>query len=89
MDGRIEQSLVASYEMKNHRNHQVIKLILQEYHLKFQHQFQEAIVRTKFWIPQLRVAVENAKNRYQVCQNNNTIPIPSQMSKLPGATQEN
>lgn len=90
MDGRLEQSPVASYDMKKpiilDPNHPVTKLILKEYHEKCKHQFQEEVVnevRQKYWIPKLRLAIKGTKRRCQVCKNNNAQPIPPKMSKLP------
>lgn len=90
MDGRIESSVNAALETKKpiilHRNHQVTILLLDEYHRKYQHQFQEAIVndvRSKFWIPQVRIGVKRAKARCQECKNRSVSPKFPQMSKLP------
>lgn len=90
MDGRIESSPNLSTDMKKpmilHPKHPVTRLLIQEFHEKFKHQFQEAIIneiRTKFWIPQLRVAVKDAKRRCQECRNDTSIPKPPQMAKLP------
>lgn len=92
MKGRIECSPQATTDMKMpmiiDRKHKVTHLILQEFHERFHHQFQETVVnevRTRFWIPQLRVAVKQCKKRCQKCKNDQVVPLPPQMSKLPMA----
>lgn len=95
MRGRIDLSLDAPVPMKNpiilHRKHHLTRLILQSYHEKFLHQFQETVVnevRQKYWIPQLRVAIKSIKKNCQECKNSSAHPIPPQMSKLPAGRLE-
>lgn len=90
MDGRIQAATNICEEFKRpiilNRKHKVTKLLLYEFHCRYQHQFQETIVnevRQKYWIPELRVAVKNVKSNCQLCKNRDAVPVPPQMSKLP------
>ncbi len=68
------------------RQHYITNLILSSYHIKYHHQFDEAVVnelRQKFWVTNLRAAVSNIKKECKKCRNDRVIPLPPEMAPIP------
>lgn len=66
--------------------HRLTELIVQHYHEKFAHAFQEAVLaatRQKFWIIHGRQAVRRVKTNCQRCKNKRAGPQPTLMGELP------
>jgi len=90
VDGRTKNAEHLSFDAKFpiilDKNHRLTSLLLDEYHKMFAHQHLETCVneiRTKYWIPDLRVCVKKARTRCQACKNRLATPKAPQMGPLP------
>lgn len=72
--GRIDAAQVSENVKRPiilHKKHPVTKLLVNSYHRKCYHQGNETVVnelRQRFWIPNLRSAVKEAKSDCQYCK---------------------
>lgn len=70
------------------RDHNITRLIVLDYHLKYLHGSAETVVnelRQTFYIPRLRAVVNKVRRECQICQLRDAKPRPPKMSRLPPA----
>ncbi|XP_055910928.1 uncharacterized protein LOC129945299 [Eupeodes corollae] len=70
------------------KDHQVTYLIVNEFHIKFCHLFNETVVnelRQYYFIPSLRRVLKKVQRGCQHCKNNRAAPQPPRMAELPPA----
>ncbi|XP_052835157.1 uncharacterized protein LOC128251924 [Drosophila gunungcola] len=68
----------------NHITHLVVK----DFHEKNHHMLHEGtinLIRSMYFIPQLRIVYKSVRKSCQICKNNSAIPEPPQMASLPPA----
>ncbi|XP_070075690.1 uncharacterized protein [Drosophila takahashii] len=70
------------------KRHHIPHLIIKEFHETNHHMLHEGsinLIRTVYFIPQLRVVYKSVRKACQRCKNNSAIPDPPQMAPLPPA----
>lgn len=70
------------------RDHEVTKLIVTNFHVKYHHQNHETTInelRRRYAIPRIRQMLKSIRTKCQRCKNERAIPQPPEMAALPAA----
>ncbi|XP_055910918.1 uncharacterized protein LOC129945285 [Eupeodes corollae] len=92
ISGRIDAAVDVDFGTKRPvvlpKDHHITFLILDHYHRKFKHQYNETVVnevRQRFYIPALRIMVKKVQRKCQECRNQRAEPVIPVMAELPSA----
>ena len=68
------------------RKHKITELIVDHYHRSLYHIGHEtllSVLRQKYWIPQIRLAIKSCRDKCQHCKVNRAKPEPPMMGQIP------